>query len=241
MKEQNTIYNRTEILLGSENVENLKNKTIVICGVGGVGSFVLESIARIGILNIVVIDKDIIDITNINRQLIATIKTVGLDKVDVAKKRVHEINEDINVIAIKSNITPENIDSILLENNIKNIDYIVDCVDNIDAKIAIILKAKKENIKCISCMGMGNKLNPLDIKIADIYGTSVCPLAKIVRKRLKELGIKKQKVVYSIETPKQKTNEEKALYGNTLGSVSFVPSVAGLVMASEIVKELTNE
>ena len=233
-----TMYQRTQILLGQENIEKIKKMNIVICGVGGVGSFVVEALARIGVGNITIIDKDIVDVTNINRQLIATNKTVGFDKVEIAKERILEINKNANVNAIKENITLENIDDILNTKENLKIDYIVDCVDNIDAKVAIILKCDSENIKCISSMGMGNKLNPLDIRVGDVFKTSVCPLAKKMRKRLKEVNVQKLKVVYSIENPKQKTEEEKAVYGNTLGSVSFVPSVGGLVMASEIIKDL---
>lgn len=229
------IYQRTEIILGKENIKTISNLNIVICGIGGVGSFTLESLARIGVGNITIIDKDVIDITNINRQIIATSKNIGKDKVEEAQKRVNEINPEIKVKAIKENITSENISKIL---NNDNIDYVVDCVDNIEAKIAIMLECNKKNIRCISCMGMGNKLNPLDIKISDIYKTNTCPLAKIIRKKLKENNIKNQKVVFSTELPKKKTIDEKEIYGNTLGSVSFVPSVAGLILASEVIKDL---
>lgn len=232
------IYQRTEILLGKGNVEKLKNKHIVICGIGGVGSYVLEALARVGIGYLTIIDKDTVDVTNINRQIIATLDSVGENKVDVAKNRVKLINKEIKVKPIKLDITRENITDIIKE---ENIDYVVDCVDNIEAKIAIITECNQKNIKCISCMGMGNKLNPLDIKVSDIYKTINCPLSKIMRKKLKEEGIKKQKVVYSIEMPKRKTEEEKQKYGNTLGSISFVPSTAGLIMASEIVKDLIEE
>lgn len=161
-----------------------------------------------------------------------------MDKVEVAKERILDINKDANILAIKENVTLENIDEILTNKITNKIDYVVDCVDNVDAKVAIMQKCYNENINCISSMGMGNKLNPLDIRVGDIFKTSVCPLAKKIRKRLKELDIKKQKVVYSIELPKQKTEEEKNIYGNTLGSVSFVPSVGGLVIASEVIKDL---
>lgn len=238
MNEMETIYQRTEILVGKDNVEKLKTKHIVVFGVGGVGSFVVEALARVGIGNISVIDKDVVDITNINRQLIATNKTIGMDKVEVAKERILDINKDANILAFKENVTLENIDEIFSKKITTKIDYVVDCVDNVDAKIAIMQKCYNENIKCISSMGMGNKLNPLDIRVGDIFKTSVCPLAKKIRKRLKELEIKKQKVIYSIELPKQKTEQEKELYGNTLGSISFVPSVGGLVIASEVVKDL---
>lgn len=232
---ENTIYQRTEILLGKENVQKLKNKHILICGIGGVGSYVLEALARVGIGTLTIIDKDSVDITNINRQIIATMDTIGKDKVVVAKERVEAINKEAKVIAIKENITKENINDIVI---FKDIDYVVDCVDNIEAKIAIIRESNLRKIPCISCMGMGNKLNPLDIKVDDIYKTQVCPLARIIRKKLKEIGIKRQKVVYSIEEPKKRTDEEKEMYGNTLGSISFVPSTAGLVIASEVVKDM---
>lgn len=231
----NSLYQRSEIVLGKENIEKIKNSNICICGIGGVGSYVLEAIARIGVANITVIDKDIVDKTNINRQLIATNSTVGMDKVKVAKEHVLDINKEANIKEIKQNITSENIYELLSK---EKYDYIVDCVDNFDAKIAIIGYCNSENIKCISCMGMANKLNPLDIKVSDINKTSMCPLAKNVRKKLKELGIKKQKVVYSIEAPKKLSEEEKEIYGNTLGSVSFVPSVAGLIIASEVIKDI---
>lgn len=230
---EDSIYNRTEIVIGKNNMEKLKSKRILICGIGGVGSCVLEAIARVGVLNITIVDKDVIDITNINRQIIATNSTVGNDKVDVARARVLDINKEANVIAIKDNITQSNISDII---NGKDIDYVVDAVDNIEAKLAIISECQKNNIMCISCMGMGNKLNPLDIRVTDIYSTNTCPLAKIMRKKLKEIGVKSQKVVFSTEIPIEKKVETK-----TLGSVSFVPSVAGLVIASEVVKDLLKE
>ena len=222
------IYNRTELIIGKEKIDLLKKATVCICGIGGVGSYTLEALARIGIGTIIIIDKDEVDVTNINRQLIAMLSTVGKDKVAVAKERIADINKDINVITIKENIMDENITNIL---NKFSIDYLVDCVDNIEAKIAIMKYAVDNKIKSISCMGMGNKLNPLDIEVTDIYKTEVCPLAKIIRKKLKELNIKRQKVVFSKEIPIR--NEQKRL-----GSVSFVPSVAGLIIASEVVKDL---
>lgn len=227
---EDSIYNRTEIVIGKDSVEKLKKSHVLICGIGGVGSYVLEAVVRAGVLNITIVDKDIIDITNINRQLIALNSNIGKDKVDVAKSRAVDINKDANIIAIKQDITPNNIFSLFQG---KNIDYVVDAVDNIDAKIAIITECQKRNIKCISSMGMGNKLNPLDIKVADIYKTNTCPLAKTMRKRLKEIGVKRQKVVFSTEIPVEKKIDTKVL-----GSVSFVPSVAGLVIASEVVKDL---
>ena len=231
------IYQRTEILLGKENVERIKSKHILICGIGGVGSFSLEALSRIGVGTLTIVDKDIVDITNLNRQLIATLDTVGRKKVDVAKERVNSINKDITINPIFTNITKDNISDIF---DNKNYDYVIDCVDNIEAKLAIIAECHKRNIRLISSMGMANKLNPLEIKVTDIYKTNTCPLAKIIRKHLKEMGIRKQKVVYSTEIPKRKNDKEKSIYGNTLGSVSFVPSVGGLIIASEVIKDLSN-
>lgn len=228
------IYSRTNLLLGKENVEILKNAHVIICGIGGVGSFTLETLARVGIGKITVIDKDVVDITNINRQIIALNSTVGKNKVDVALERIKDINSNIIVNTKKINITKNNIDEIL---SMEKIDYVVDCVDNIEAKIAIIEFCNKENIKCISCMGTAKKINPLDLRITDIYKTSICPLAKIVRKRLRELNIKKQKVLYSVEEPK-KVHQDDIGEKNFLGSVSFVPSCAGIIIASEVVKDI---
>ena len=227
------IYQRTKILLGDSALEKIKKSSVCVCGAGGVGSYAIEALARVGISDITVIDKDVVDVTNINRQLIALNSTIGMSKVKVVEDRIKDINSSTNVTAIMENITPENIEEILKG---KKLDYIVDCVDNFAAKVAIIEYANKNKIKCISSMGMANKINPLDIKVSD--KTSVCPLAKNMRKKLKEIGIKKQKVVYSTEPPKKKNEIEREQYGNTLGSVSFVPSVGGLVIASEVVKDI---
>lgn len=230
MREQ--LYQRSRMLLG-DNIEKIRKMHVCICGIGGVGSYTLEALARIGVGKITIVDKDEIDITNINRQIIALNSNIGEPKVNVAEKRINDINPDIDVIAIKLNITSENIDSIITS----DFDYVVDCVDNLDAKISIIEKCNKLKIKCISCMGMGNKIDPLQIKVDDINNTTVCPLAKIVRKKLRECKIEKQKVVYSTEPPLKMDKTKKEEYGNVLGSVSFVPSVAGLIMAAEVIKD----
>ena len=182
---EDTIYTRTEILLGKENVEKLKNSHVVICGVGGVGSYALEALARSGVGNITVIDKDKVDITNINRQLVASYSTIGIDKVDIAKKRVESVNKEARVNGIVKKI--EYNDIITIVNEFK-VDYVIDCIDDVEAKIDIVRACDITNTKCISSMGMGNRLNPLDIQVADIYKTNTCPLAKKIRKRLKELG-----------------------------------------------------
>ena len=227
------IFERTIRLIGSENLSKLKNAHVVICGIGGVGSYVLEALARVGIGKFTLIDKDVVDITNINRQIIALQSNVGVDKVEVAKNRILDINPDIEVVTKRENICRGNISDIL---GVNTLDYVVDCVDNVEAKLSIIVESNKRNVECISCMGMGNKLNPLDIKISDISKTKVCPLAKIIRKKLRDIGILHQKVVYSEEVPIK--NAE--FNDNILGSISFVPSTAGLVIASQVVKDLIN-
>lgn len=223
------IYQRTKLVIGEVGIQKLKKSKVCICGIGGVGSYTLEALARIGVGNITVIDKDKLDVTNINRQIIATVNNVDKPKVNCAKERIREINPDINVTCIDTYLdeknTAENIDS--------TYDYVVDAIDTINSKVSLIKHCYENNIKIISCMGMGNKLNPLDIKVSDIYKTSVCPLAKIMRKRLKEENIRKLKVVYSEELPIKNDT-------GVLGSVSFVPSVAGLVIASEVVKDILN-
>ncbi len=232
---EDQIYSRTNLLLGKKNVEVLKKSHVVICGIGGVGSFTLEALSRIGIGKITIIDKDVVDITNINRQILALNSTIGMDKVDVAFKRIQDINSNIIVKKKKVNITKDNIYQVL---ECGDIDYVVDCVDNVDAKIAIIEFCNNKKIKCISCMGTANKIKPLDLRVTDIYKTSVCPLAKVVRKKLKRLGIKKQKVLFSIEEPKKINENMQNTRNNILGTVSFVPSCAGIILSSEVVKDI---
>lgn len=224
------IYQRTKLIIGDSGIEKLKKSKVCICGIGGVGSYVLEALARVGIGNITVIDKDKVDVTNINRQIIATVHNVDKPKVICAKERINDINPNIKVDGIETYLDEESI-----EKHIDiSFDYVIDAIDSVNSKVALIKYCYDNNIKIISCMGMGNKINPSDIKVADIYKTSVCPLAKIMRKKLKEQDVKKLKVVYSEEMP-IKNNE------GILGSISFVPSVAGLVIASEVVKEIIKE
>ena len=197
MEEQ---FSRTELLIGKKGVEKLNNTKIAIFGIGGVGSFVVEALARAGIGNLVLIDNDTVDISNLNRQLIATHKTIGKNKVDVAKERVLEINPNINVITYKEFFMPDT-EGIID----KSIDYIVDCVDTVTAKIELVVRANKLDIPIISSMGTGNKLDPIKFEITDIYKTSVCPLAKVMRKELRERKIKQLKVLYSKEEPISRT------------------------------------
>ncbi len=221
------IYNRTRLVIGDENLQKIKNANVCICGIGGVGSYTLEALARIGVGKITIIDKDNVDITNINRQLIATVDNVGKAKVEEAKKRITSINPDIQITAIKDNIDSSNVSKYITQ----DLDYVVDAIDSVDSKIAIIKECKAKDIKIISSMGMANRLEPLQIRVADIAKTEVCPLAKVVRKRLKDERIHKVKVVFSTENAIKTGSKE-------LGSVSFVPSTAGLIIASEVIKEI---
>ena len=199
-------FSRTELLIGKENVEKLKKAKVAIFGIGGVGSFVVEGLARSGIGNFILVDKDVVDITNINRQLIATTKTIGMDKVEVCKNRILEINPEAKVQTYKTFFLP-NIEENILD---KSITYIIDCIDTVTGKIELVIKAKELNIPIISCMGTGNKLDPTKFEISDISKTSVCPLAKVMRQELKKREINKLKVVYSKEEPiKRRRNRRK--------------------------------
>lgn len=225
-------FSRTELLIGKENVDKLKNSKVAIFGIGGVGSFTVEALARGGIGKFILVDKDDVDLTNINRQIIATSKTIGKPKVEVAKERILEINPNANVEIYKEFFMPET-NGILN----KTITYIVDAVDTVTAKIELVKRANELNIPIISCMGTGNKLDPTKFEISDIYKTSVCPLAKVMRKELKSRGIKRLKVIYSKENP-IKINKDKELIKQVPGSISFVPSVAGLIIAGEVIKDI---
>ncbi|GAA0182908.1 tRNA threonylcarbamoyladenosine dehydratase [Clostridium sediminicola] len=235
-----TWLQRSEALLGKNSVQNLKNKKVVILGIGGVGSFTAEAIARSGIGKIYVVDKDIVDITNINRQLIATTKTIGLDKVKIVKDRILEINPLCEVKVFKTFVNMDNFEDIIG----RDVDYVIDAIDTITSKIELAVWCNSNNINLISCMGAGNKIDPTKFEVDDIFKTSICPLAKVMRKELKKRNIKKLKVVYSKELPQKPIweNEEIGDYNkknkDTPASVSFVPSVAGLIMAGEVIKDL---
>ena len=219
-------FSRTELLIGKENVEKIHKAKVAIFGLGGVGSFVLEGLVRAGVENFVLVDKDEVDITNINRQILATHKTVGKPKVGVAKERILEINPNVKVEIHQEFFMPET-EGILDD----SITYIIDAVDTVTAKIELVVRANKLNIPIISSMGTGNKLDPTKFEVTDIFKTSVCPLAKVMRKELKARGIKKLKVVYSKEEPIKNTAKVPA-------SISFVPSVAGLIIAGEVIKDI---
>lgn len=231
MKDQ---FSRTELLIGKGGVKKLHNSKVAVFGIGGVGSFVVEGLVRSGIGNFVLVDKDVVDITNLNRQIIATRETIGMPKVEIAKKRILDINPEANVEIHQEFFMPDSNE--IFDNTF---DYIVDCVDTVTAKIELVIRAKRFDIPIISCMGTGNKLDPTKFEVSDIFETSVCPLAKVMRKELKARGIDKLKVVYSKEEPmKIDSNEDNFNKKQTPGSISFVPSVAGLIIAGEVIKDL---
>ena len=244
-------FSRTELLIGEEGLEKLKDSKIAIFGIGGVGSYVVEGLVRAGIGKFVLIDDDCICLTNINRQLIATHNTVGKPKVEVMKERILEINPEAEVTTFQKFYMPDTADQLIFD----DYDYIVDAIDTVTGKIDLVLKGKEKNIPVISCMGAGNKLDPTKFEVADIFKTSVCPLAKVMRKELKKRGITSLKVVYSKEipiSPKETegsscatgcicpsgTTRKCTIRRQIPGSISFVPSVAGLIIAGEVIKDI---
>lgn len=225
-------FSRTELLIGKEGIEKLNKAKVAIFGLGGVGSYVVEALARAGVGNFILVDNDEVDLTNLNRQIIALHSTIGKNKVEVARDRILDINPNAKVEIYKQFFMPESED--LFD---KTTSYIVDCVDTVTAKIELVVRASKLNIPIISSMGTGNKLEPTKLEVADIYKTSVCPLAKVMRKELKTRGIQNLKVVYSKEEPIKCANNENG--GKQVpGSISFVPSVAGLIIAGEVIKDI---
>lgn len=224
-------FQREIMLIGKENLEKLKKSKVIIYGIGGVGSFVCEALARAGIENLILVDYDKIEITNLNRQIHALHSTIGKQKTEAMKNRILDINPKAKVETYNNKETKEKEEELINE----TINYVIDCVDTITTKLKLIETAKRKNIPIISSMGTGNKLEPTKFEITDIYKTTVCPLAKVMRKELKKRNIKNLKVVYSKEEPKtQIENQEK----RTPASISFVPSVAGLIIASEVVKDI---
>ena len=246
-----TQFARTELLLGKDAMEVLKNSRVAVFGIGGVGGYVCEALVRSGVGAFDLIDDDKVCLTNLNRQIIATRKTVGKYKVDVMEERIHDINPDARAREHKCFFLPENADEFPFD----EYDYVVDAVDTVTAKISLVMKTQEKNIPIISSMGAGNKLDASQFRVADIYKTKVCPLAKVMRRELKKRGVKKLKVVYSEEMPTRPV-EDMAISCRTNcicppgaqhkcterrdipGSVAFVPSVAGLIIAGEVVKDL---
>ena len=220
---------RTELLIGKDNIQKLANSKVIVYGIGGVGSFVVEGLVRAGVENIILVDNDVIAPSNLNRQIHATIPNIGKLKVDCMKERILSINPKVNVETyIPQSV--ENGEETLIDNTI---DYVVDAVDTITTKLKLIQKAKEKQVPIISCMGTGNKLDPTKFEIADIYKTSVCPLAKVMRKELKKRGIQDLKVLYSKEEPIKHDTDSR-----TPASISFVPSVAGMMIAGEVIKDI---
>ena len=226
---------RTEMLIGKENLERLKESHVAIFGIGGVGSYTTEALTRAGIGQLTLIDADTVNESNINRQLIATVNTVGLNKVEVAKSRILEINPDAKVNVYPIFFDDETVGEI----DFSGVDYIIDAIDSVKSKVALIALAKEKGIPIISSMGTGNKLDPTKFEVADISKTSVCPLARVMRKQLGLRGIKHLKTVYSKEdaitpTPLSKGDNSRPIPA----SISFVPSVAGLIIAGEVIKDI---
>ena len=221
---------RTKLLIGSEKLDILRTKHVAVFGVGGVGGYVCEALARCGIGRFTIVDRDTVNESNINRQIIALTSTVGRAKVDVMRERMCDINPDVYIEACEVFYLPQNAS----EFDFTKYDYVVDAVDTVTAKLQIITAAKEANVPVISSMGAGNKLDPSLFRIADISKTSVCPLAKVMRRELKNRGLKDVKCVYS-------TEEAIKPDGNEIGSIAFVPSVAGLLIASEVIKDLIEQ
>ena len=228
-------FSRTKLLLGEDGLANLAKARVAVFGIGGVGSFAAEALCRAGIGHFLLVDSDTIDVSNINRQIHATTRTVGQKKTDVMRARMLEINPAADVRAKCEFYEPDRAEAFFTE----PLDYIVDAVDTVTAKISLVVEAEKRSIPIISAMGAGNKLDPTRFEVADIYKTSVCPLAKVMRKELKKRGIPRLKVVYSKEPPiRPDVTETEGARRQTPGSVSFVPSAAGLILASEVVRDL---
>lgn len=231
-------FSRTELLIGEQGLERLQKSTVMVLGVGGVGSHCIEALARSGVGKLILVDNDKVSVTNINRQSIAYQSTVGEYKTKLMKERIYDINPKAEVVTHEVFVLPENLPDLFTT----KVDYIVDAIDTVTAKLALVEYAKEQEIPIISCMGTGNKLHPELFQIADISKTSVCPLCKVMRKELKNRGIKHLKVLYSEEKPidisEKETGEEKGKRRALPGSISFVPPVAGLLIAGEVIREI---
>lgn len=228
-------FERSELLLGKENLAKLRQARVAVFGVGGVGGYVVEALARTGVGMLDLIDNDTVSITNINRQIIATYQTIGRKKVEVAKERVLSINPEAVVNVYQTFYLPETAEQF----DFTLYDYVVDAIDTVTGKIQLVEQAQKAGVPVISSMGAGNKLDPTAFEVADIYRTSVCPLAKVMRRELKKRGIKELKVVYSKEPPVTMYTEGEAR--RVPGSVAFVPSAVGLIIGGEVIKDLLNK
>ena len=242
-------FSRTEMLIGKEGLEKLKNSTVAVFGIGGVGTYAVEGLVRSGVGKLILVDDDDICLTNINRQLHATRKTIGKPKVEVMKERILTINPKVEVVVYQELYTAETAENLLSD----EYDYVIDAIDMVTSKLDLIERCTNRQIPIISAMGAGNKMNPAMLEVSDIYKTSICPLAKVMRKELKKRNIKKLKVVYSKEAPLTPIEIEGDCKTNCIcpnkdrtcvtrrqipGSMSFVPSVSGLIIASEVIKDL---
>ena len=228
---------RTELLVGEEGINKLHNSKVIVFGIGGVGSFVVEALTRAGVGNLILVDNDTICISNLNRQIHATQATVGMIKVEAMKERVISINPKCNVEAKQVFITADNISEIIPS----DVDYVVDAIDTVTSKLALAEYCYKNNINIISSMGTGNKMDPTQFRVSDVFKTKVCPLAKVMRHELRKRGVKKLKVVHSEEVP-MVPNKGRAVPSKkrqTPGSISFVPPVAGMIIGGEVIKDLT--
>jgi tRNA threonylcarbamoyladenosine dehydratase len=240
---------RTELIIGEKSLNKLKQSKVAVLGIGGVGSFAAEALARGGVGSLILVDDDTVCLTNINRQIIADFNSINRAKVEVMKERVLAINPKCEVEVYRTFVMSENLQEILNQ----NLDYVVDAVDTVSTKIALALWCEENNVKLISCMGTGNKLDPTQFEIADIYKTSICPLAKVMRRELKKRNVKKLRVLYSREVPIKPESEHMnacrdncvcgegsskkcAVKRQTPGSISFVPPVAGMIIAGEVIK-----
>ena len=232
-------YSRTELLLGKDGMQKLKEATVMVFGVGGVGSHCIEALARSGVGRLILIDNDTVSLTNINRQSIASHSTVGRMKTEVMKERIRDINPDIQVTTYETFVLPDNLESLFLATP----DYIIDAIDTVTAKIAIVELAQQQNIPLISSMGTGNKLHPELFEITDLSKTTMCPLCKVMRRELKARGIRHLKVLYSpekpVDTTGRETGEDKGARRTLPGSISFVPPVAGLLIAGVVIRDLS--
>ena len=224
------MFLRSSLLLGEENTERLKHSKVALFGVGGVGSFCLEALVRTGVGEIHIFDSDCVEITNLNRQIIATNGTLGKPKVEVAKERAESINKDVKIVPYEVYYSPEN----SAEFDLSQYDYVIDAIDSVTSKIELILNCQSLGVPIISSMGTGNKLDPLGFKIADIYKTEGCPLARVMRYELKKRGVKKLKTLYSPEKPVKNGTD-------TIGSAVFVTGTAGLIIAGEVIKDLLDK
>lgn len=229
------MFSRFELLIGEENLNRLQDKHVIVFGVGGVGGYVVEALVRSGIGHMTIVDNDEVSLTNLNRQIIATQQTIGQKKVNVMKERILSINPDCDIETLELFYLPENADQI----DLTQYDYVVDAIDTITSKIELAVRCEQLHVPLMSSMGTGNKMNPAMLEVSDIYKTSVCPLAKVMRRELKARRVKHLKVIYSKELPmKPRQSNEQTNKRIVPGSTAFVPSSAGLLIASEVIKDL---